>query len=123
MRYGTGYGDDPWSGEMLASESERLATQAVLRQAYEEQRLTLDEFESRVGRAMAARTRGELARLTRDIPAEPSPAEPTQQKLQALQTQQAVTWRNRRRLLIGGIIAIALAGPVAAILAVALSST
>jgi hypothetical protein len=108
---------------MLASESERLATQAVLREAYEEQRLTLDEFESRVGRAMAARTQGELARLTRDIPAEPSPAEPAYQKLPALPAQQALTWRNRRRLLIGGIIALTLVGPVAAILAVVLSST
>jgi hypothetical protein len=105
---------------MLASESERLATQAVLREAYEEQRLTLDEFESRVGRAMAARTQSELARLTRDIPAEPTPAEPVQQKPPA---QQARTWRNRRRLRIGGIIAISLAGPLVAVLAVALSST
>ena len=115
MGHGTGYGDDSWSGEMLASESERLATQAVLKEAYEEQRLTLDEFESRVGRAIAARTRGELARLTRDIPAEPA-----QQKLQA---QQALTRRNRRRLRTGGIIAIFLAGPLVAVLALALSST
>jgi hypothetical protein len=105
---------------MLASESERLATQAVLREAYEEQRLTLDEFESRVGRAMAARTQGELARLTRDIPAEPTPDEPTRERLPA---QHAPPRRNRRRLLIGGIIAISFAGPAAAVLAVALSST
>jgi hypothetical protein len=126
MRYGTGDGDDRWSGGMLASESDRLATQAVLRQAYEEQRLTLDEFESRVGGAMAARTQDELARLTRDIPAEPAPAEQALQNLltqQKLQAEQALPRRNRRRLLIGGIIALSLAGPLAAVLALALSST
>ena len=120
MRYGTEYGDDPRPGEMLASESERLATQAVLKEAYEEQRLTLDEFESRVGRAIAARTRGELARLTSDIPAEPAPAEPPQQKLQR---QHARPRRNRRRLRIARLIAICLAGPAVAVIAVALGST
>jgi hypothetical protein len=53
---------------MLASEADREATQAVLKQAFEDQRLTLDEFESRIGLALAARTQGELADLTRDIP-------------------------------------------------------
>jgi Domain of unknown function (DUF1707) len=57
---------------MLASEADREATQAVLKQAYEDERLTLDEFEARVGRAVAARTQGELAKLTRDIPAPPA---------------------------------------------------
>jgi hypothetical protein len=131
MWYGTDYGDDPQPGETLASESERLATQAVLKEAYEEQRLTLDEFESRVGRAIAARTRGELARLTSDIPAEPTPAEPTpaeppQQKLQRqqkLQGQHARPRRNRRRLRIARLIAIYLAGPAVAVIAVALGST
>jgi hypothetical protein len=57
---------------MLASEADREATQAVLKQAFEDQRLMLDEFESRIGRALAARTQGELARLTRDIPTGPT---------------------------------------------------
>ena len=125
MWYGTEYGDDPRPGEMLASESERLATQAVLREAYEEQRLTLDEFESRVGRAIAARTRGELARLTSDIPAEPTPAKPTpaEPPQQKLQRQHARPRRNRRRLRIARLIAICLAGPAVAVIAVALGST
>ena len=71
MSFGAGYGNDPGSGGMLASEADREATQAVLKQAYEDERLTLDEFESRVGRAVAARTQGELAKLTRDIPVPP----------------------------------------------------
>lgn len=55
-------------GAMLASESDREATQALLKKAFEDQRLTQDEFESRVGSALAARTQGELAVLTRDLP-------------------------------------------------------
>jgi hypothetical protein len=57
---------------MLASEADREATLAVLKQAFEDQRLMLDEFQSRVGRALAARTQGELAQLTRDIPTGPA---------------------------------------------------
>jgi len=72
MSFGAGYGNNPVQpGGMLASEADREATQAVLKQAYEDERLTLDEFEARVGHAVAARTQGELAKLTRDIPAPP----------------------------------------------------
>src|SRR6266700_3077374 len=74
MSYGAGGGDPPIPpGGMLASEAERERTQAVLKQAFEDQRLTQDEFESRVGSALAARTLDQLAELTRDLPA-PVPA-------------------------------------------------
>jgi uncharacterized protein DUF1707 len=99
MSFGAGYGNDPGSGGMLASEADREATQAVLKQAYEDERLTLDEFESRVGRAVAARTQGELAKLTRDIPAPPAgpvPGGPVPDGPRF----------NRSWLLIGGIIAV-----------------
>ena len=70
MSYGAGGGDQPIPpGGMLASEAERERTQAVLKQAFEDQRLTQDEFESRVGSALAARTLDQLAELTRDLPA------------------------------------------------------
>ena len=70
MSYGAGGGDQPIPpGRMLASEAERERTQAVLKQAFEDQRLTQDEFESRVGSALAARTLDQLAELTRDLPA------------------------------------------------------
>jgi Domain of unknown function (DUF1707)/Cell wall-active antibiotics response 4TMS YvqF len=39
-------------------------------------RLTLDELEERSGRALAAKTRGELATLTGDLPAEPGQDRP-----------------------------------------------
>jgi hypothetical protein len=69
MSFGAGDGSGPVGpGGILASEADREACQAELKQAYEDQRMTLDEFEARVGRAVAARTQGELAQLTRDLP-------------------------------------------------------
>ncbi len=74
MSYEAGGGDQPIPpGGMLASEAERERTQAVLKRAFEDQRLTQDEFESRVGSAISARTLDQLAELTRDLPA-PVPA-------------------------------------------------
>jgi hypothetical protein len=72
MSFGSGYGNlpDPSDG-LLASEADREAAQAVLKSAFTDERLTQDEFESRVGRAWAARTQAELAQLTRDLPAGP----------------------------------------------------
>jgi hypothetical protein len=69
MSFGAGDGSNAVGpGGILASEADREACQAELKQAYEDQRMTLDEFEARVGRAVAARTQGELAQLTRDLP-------------------------------------------------------
>jgi hypothetical protein len=44
----------------------------ALKQAVVHGRLSRDELDVRVGRALAARTRAELAALTADIPAEPA---------------------------------------------------
>jgi hypothetical protein len=69
MSFGSGYGNQPFRhGGMLASEADREATQTVLKQAFEDQRLTQEEFEARVGSALSARTQGELAQLTSDLP-------------------------------------------------------
>jgi hypothetical protein len=51
-----------------ASDAERQQATAVLKQACVEGRLTLEEFGERVGRALAARTREELAHITGDLP-------------------------------------------------------
>jgi hypothetical protein len=59
---------------MLASRTDRDATQAALENAFADERLTQDEFESRVGRALSARTLGDLAELTRDLPVTPGQA-------------------------------------------------
>ena len=92
MAYGADGGDQPVPpGQMLASEAERERCQAVLKQAFEDERLTQDEFESRVGSAISARTLDQLAALTRDLPA-PLPAATT-----------APSRRPRVLWLIGGI--------------------
>ena len=96
MSYGAGSGDQPVPpGGMLASEAERERCQAVLKQAFEDQRLTQDEFESRVGSAISARTLDQLAALTRDLPA-PLPA-----------ATAAPSRRPRALWLIGGIVVVA----------------
>ncbi|MBV9207775.1 MAG: DUF1707 domain-containing protein [Actinobacteria bacterium] len=60
-----------------ASDNERESVVGVLRDAYAEGRLTLEEFEERMSAAYASRTRPELRELTSDLPAEPAvPAEP-----------------------------------------------
>jgi hypothetical protein len=97
MAYGAGGGDQPIPpGQMLASEAERERCQAVLKQAFEDERLTQDEFESRIGSAISARTLDQLAELTRDLPA-PLPAMTT-----------APPRRSRTPWLIGGIVVAAL---------------
>jgi hypothetical protein len=64
---------------ILAADSEREHSTQLLSLAVVEGRLTLEEFSDRVERAQAARTREELATLTRDLPAAPpAPAPSTQ---------------------------------------------
>lgn len=112
MAYGAGGGNLPAKHGMLASEADREATQAVLKQAFEEQRLTQDEFEARLGQAMAARTQNELAGLTRDLPLPSAPPQPF--------TARPARKTRRAWLLAGGAAAIVIA--VAVVLSQALSS-
>jgi uncharacterized protein DUF1707 len=61
--------------ELRASDQERDAVVALLGDHLAEGRIDLAEFEERSTRAGAARTRGELAQLTEDLPsARPVPA-------------------------------------------------
>jgi hypothetical protein len=53
---------------MRAADSDRTAVAAALGRHMAEGRLTLEEYEERVGRAYAARTYGELTPLTADLP-------------------------------------------------------
>lgn len=55
-------------------DDERRAVDAVLQRAHGEGRLTLAEYEERAADAWAARTRGDLAALTADLPASTAPA-------------------------------------------------
>lgn len=59
----------PQPPAILAGDAEREQSTQLLSRAVVEGRLTLEEFSDRVERAQAARTRGELATLTRDLPA------------------------------------------------------
>ena len=68
--------EPPAAPGLRASDAERDAVAARLREAHAEGRLTLDEFAERLDAAFAARTRGDLAVLTRDLPPPPRPARP-----------------------------------------------
>jgi DNA-binding beta-propeller fold protein YncE len=70
----TGPGDAKAAGELggghlRASHADREQVIAALKAAFIQGRLTKDEFDSRVGRALGSRTYAELAALTADIPA------------------------------------------------------
>lgn len=60
---------DP-ADSLRVSDAERDVTLKALNEHAAVGRLTLDELEERAGRALAARTRGDLAALTSDLPAE-----------------------------------------------------
>jgi hypothetical protein len=61
---------------MRASSADRERAVDVLKAGFAEGRLTQDEYNDRMGRAYAARTYGELAALTADLPAGALPAWP-----------------------------------------------
>ncbi len=56
---------------LRASQADREGVIDTLKAAYVAGRLTEDEFEARVGQALAARTHANLAAITADIPAGP----------------------------------------------------
>ncbi|MFW3171700.1 DUF1707 SHOCT-like domain-containing protein [Geodermatophilus sp. CPCC 206100] len=62
--------------QMRVSDPERSAVQERLRRAVAAGQLDLQEFDTRVQSAWAARTRGDLARVTRDLPEPPAPPPP-----------------------------------------------
>ena len=64
------------SGELRASHADRDQVVEVLRVAAGDGRLTADELDQRLEAALTARTLGELAVLTTDLPAAPSRAVP-----------------------------------------------
>jgi hypothetical protein len=58
---------------MRASDSDRDLALAELSRHFEAGRLTCEELDERTGRALAARTLGDLGELVRDLPSEPGP--------------------------------------------------
>jgi Domain of unknown function (DUF1707) len=63
-------------GRFRASHDDRDRVVELLKSAFVEGRLVKDEFDERVGQAMASRTYAELAMLTDDIPPPPTPPRP-----------------------------------------------
>ena len=61
---------------LRASHVDREQAISALKAAYVADRLAKDEFDTRVGQALAARTRAELAVITADIPAGPIGVQP-----------------------------------------------
>jgi hypothetical protein len=59
---------------MRASDADRDAVLAELSEHFQAGRLTADELEERTGQALQARTLGDLARLTADLPSSARPA-------------------------------------------------
>ena len=63
-------------GHLRASQADREQTIDVLKVAFVQGRLTMDEFEARIGQTLASRTYAELATVTADIPAWLAGAQP-----------------------------------------------
>lgn len=61
-------GNSASTAQMRASDADRDAVLAGLSEHFQAGRLTQDEFDDRAGRALAARTWGELADLQQDLP-------------------------------------------------------
>jgi hypothetical protein len=57
---------------LRASDADREATADRLRQHHTDGRIDQEEFQERLDRCYAAKTLGELAELTRDLPADPA---------------------------------------------------
>jgi hypothetical protein len=77
----TGPGDEVVAGaggrgRLRASHADRERVIEVLKASFVQGRLDRDEFDLRVGRALASRTYADLATLTADIPARPARARP-----------------------------------------------
>jgi hypothetical protein len=70
-----------------ASDQERESVVDILRDAYTDGRLTLDEFEERSSAAYAAKTWTDLRELTVDLPAEPLLGADLNHRRQAAQPQ------------------------------------
>jgi Domain of unknown function (DUF1707) len=64
-------------GRLRASHADREQVIDVLKAAFVEGRLAKEEFEARIGGALASRTYAELAAVTCDVPAGPIAAQPS----------------------------------------------
>jgi Domain of unknown function (DUF1707)/Cell wall-active antibiotics response 4TMS YvqF len=100
------------SPDIRASDSERDAVVARLNEAVGEGRLTLQEFSDRIDEAYAARTRGELAPLTADLPAMQPVRAPSRTRRVMLGLMFGGSKRSGPQALEEDITAVALLGDV-----------
>ena len=82
---------------LRVSDAERDAVLRTLGDHAAVGRLTLDELEDRSGRALSAKTRGELATLTSDLPQETGASSPVPSRRQPVRWMVAVMSGSRRR--------------------------
>lgn len=68
---------------LRASRADRERVIDLLKAAFAQGRLDRDEFDGRIGQALASRTYGELAAVTAGIPAEPTAALPRRPPVRA----------------------------------------
>ena len=66
-------------GRLRASHADREQVIEVLKAVFVQDRLTKDEFDARVGQAIASRTYADLTALTADLPAGPATAQPSRE--------------------------------------------
>jgi hypothetical protein len=98
---------------LRVSDAERDAVLRTLGDNAAVGRLTLDELEDRSGRALTAKTRGELATLTSDLPREAGQASPGPTPKKPVRWMVAVMGGSHRRgrfRAVGSINAIAIMG-------------
>lgn len=98
--------EDP---NLRIGDAERRELDERLQRAHAEGRLSLDEYEERSGRAWSARTRGDLAGLTDDLPAEgtvllpgPGAARPVRSPAADL----AADWARRAGAAFGAVLLV-----------------
>jgi hypothetical protein len=84
-------------GRLRASHADRDQVIDTLKDAFVQGRLTKDELDSRVGRALASRTHADLAALTADLPAGLPTAKPSSKAIQA--RPKNTTVRNGARVI------------------------
>src|SRR5260370_30458343 len=82
---------------LRASHADRDHVVDTLKDAFVQGRLTKDEFDARVGHALAARTHADLATLSADLPAMPPVSRPPRKPVPARPANTAV--RNGARVI------------------------
>jgi hypothetical protein len=76
-------GAQPAAAGLRASRADRERVIDLLKAAFAQGRLDRNEFDARIGQALASRTYGELAAITADIPAELTGALPRRPPVRA----------------------------------------